>query len=75
MGEVGGREERRGRGGRGKGREEEEGEVGAREREEGRGGTGGENVVCWCGLAVAQDLKRAAAKELAAACFGIRRYC
>ena len=50
-------------GGRGKGREEGEG----------RHGWG--KVVGWCGLAVARDLKRAAAKELAAARFGIRRYC
>ena len=50
-------------GGRGKG------------REEGEGRTGGEKVVGWCGLAVARELKRAAAKELAAARFGRRRYC
>ena len=47
---------------------------GREERRE-RGGTGGEKVVGWCGLAVARELKRAAAKELAAARFGRRRYC
>ena len=46
-----------------------------REERRGRGGTGGEKVVGWCGLAVARELKRAAAKELAAARFGRRRYC
>ena len=41
-----------------------------------RGGeTGGEKVVGWCGLAVARELKCAAAKEVAAARFGRRRYC
>ena len=49
-------------GGRGKGREEGEGD-------------GGEKVVGWCGLAVARELKRTAAKEVAAARFGQRRYC
>ena len=48
-------------GGRGKGREEGEGEVGGREREEG-GRDGWGKLVGWCGLAVARDLKRAAAK-------------
>ena len=47
---------------RGKGREEGEGEVGGRKREEGEGRDGWGKVVGWCGLAVAQDLKRAAAK-------------
>ena len=49
--------------GRGKG-EEGEGEGGW----VGRKGGG-------CGLAVARDIKRAADKDLAAARFGIRRYC
>ena len=51
------------------------GKVGGREERRGRGGTGGEKVVGWCGLAVAWELKHAVAKELAAARFGIRRYC
>ena len=59
--EVGGREERRG--GRGKG------------KEEGKGRDGWGKVLGWCGLAVARVKKRAAAKELAAARFGQRRYC
>ena len=50
-------------GGRGKGREEGEGM-----HEWGK-------VAGWCGLAVVRDLKRAAAKNLAAARFGPRRYC
>ena len=41
----------------------------------GGGGTGGEKVVGWCGLAVASELKRDAAKEVAAARFGQGRYC
>ena len=49
-------------GGRGKGREEGEGEVGGREREEGEGRDRWGTLVGWCGLAVARDLKRAAAK-------------
>ena len=51
------------------------GEVEGREERRGRGGTDGEKVVGWCRLAVARELKRAAAKELAAARFGRRRYC
>ena len=51
------------------------GEVGGREERRGRGGTGGEKVVGWCGLAVARELKCAAAKELAAARFGRWHYC
>ena len=50
-------------GGRGKG------------REEGEGRDGGEKVVGWCGLAVARERKCAAAKNLAAARFAVRRYC
>ena len=50
-------------------------EVGKGKRGGGGGGTGGEKVVGWCGLAVARELKRAAAKEVAAARFGKRRYC
>ena len=50
-------------------------EVGEREERRGRGGMGGEKVVGWCGLAVAQELKCAAAKEVAATRFGQRRYC
>ena len=49
-------------GGRGKGREEGEGEVGGREREEGEGRDGWGKLVGWCGLVVARDLKRVAAK-------------
>ena len=59
--EVG--EGKRGGGGRGKGKEEGEG----------RDGWG--KVLGWCGLAVARDIKCAADKDLAAARFGIRRYC
>ena len=62
-------------GGRGKGREEGKGEVGGRKREEGEGRDGWGKVVGWCGLAVSRDLKCAAAKELAAARFVVRRYC
>ena len=35
----------------------------------------GEKVVGWCGLGVARDVKRDAAKEVAAARFRQRRYC
>ena len=48
-----------------------EGEVGGREKGRGRGGTGWGLV----GLAVARERKRAAAKNLAATRFQVRRYC
>ena len=51
------------------------GRYGKGKRGGGGGGTGVEKVVGWCGLAVARELKRAAAKEVAAARFGKRRYC
>ena len=50
-------------------------EVMEREERRGRGRTGGEKVVGWCGLAVAQDVKHAAAKKVAAARFRHKRYC
>ena len=50
-------------------------EVGEREERRGRRGDDGEKVVGWCGLAVARDIKRAAAKKVAAARFRYKRYC
>ena len=49
-------------------------EVGEREERRGRGDDG-ENVVGWCGLAVARDVKCATDKEVAAARFCQKRYC
>ena len=51
------------------------GRQGKGKRGDGGGEDGWGKVVGWCGLAIAQDVKRSANKKVAAACFPHKRYC